>query len=391
MEAVTPHLDSGLESGREGRDTFLARQRPLLVAKDRNGAPLLIGIGTKLGSTHRVMAWALPSDPRPTATITTELELIASRRIDVTGAMVRLTPEEIKTRWQQLKATQPRLNGNSREGLLAWHRREAEECELVREWSCIVWHLDQIQALEPAAVDGPLHVKKGRALAEVERWSDADAEYSLARALGVSSVETVPYIARLRAASDDPREHQELIASLIELTRASSDRNQRAGFLRAALVAPWPLSDSDRASIMELAEADLRSAKDGSERAEARGVLTLLEYRSGRFADTLAHLEALRKENYLEKGNFLPALVAWRLGDRNAAAKYFDEAQREMEDFAGVRRYGDGNHASSLYWYEWVERKILQSEASKLIKDKSRDVQPEFPGSVTRRAARARQ
>jgi hypothetical protein len=92
------------------------------------------------------------------------------------------------------------------------------------------------------------------------------------------------------------REHQELVARLIDLARASNESHERADFLRAALVAPFPVSDRERRSILELVEADHRNAQDDGRRMLARRVLALLEYRSGRFAEASTHLEKIEEQ-----------------------------------------------------------------------------------------------
>jgi WD40 repeat protein len=352
LEPITSHLENSPEA---------------LLSHDNKGAPILIGIGDRQDARPRVVPWSLPSDARDPNQIVETLELLANRRFDSTEALVRLTPEELKSRWDELAAAFSNAGRASRQTLFAWHRREVEECELAREWFCVTWHIARLKELDLAAVDAALYLSDGRALAELERWSDAEAEYSRARAMGALDAQTLSSIARLRLASGDVRGQQALITNLIEHARGAN-LLERTDLLHAALLGALPIAEPERKLIREIVEADLRDARDGEERADARDILGALLYRSGDIQGALGQLETLKSENYLQKNSVvLFAMAKWRAGDHIAAKDLFNQAQTVISDYAGKRRYEDGGTAGSVYWYEWLELRVLQAEAAKLM------------------------
>jgi WD40 repeat protein len=370
LEALTPHLYDGAESaesGERGVPSFIPRTRPLLLSTDNKGAPVLLGIGNGAGAARRVVPWQLPSVKDDQEQVVRYLEVLASRRIDSTGALVRLRPEELQARWERVRTTLSDSGKRARDLLPAWHRREAEECELTREWFCVIWQIARLAELDPAALDAALHLSNARAFAELERWSEAEQAFGRARASGASDAETVPHIARLRAAAGHAAGQQELVATLVELARGA-DRPQRTELLHAALIGPSPIAARELDAMRELAGADLRSTEHAHERADARDVLAAVHYRSGRIDDALNELKALKSENYLRKSSvLLLAMAQWRAGDRAAAAESFRQAQEMMSEYAGIRRYEDGMHASSLFWYQWVDLNVLKAEAVRLM------------------------
>jgi WD40 repeat protein len=364
-EAVTPHLDGGDDSERSVHKRFLPRARTLVASQDRNGGLLLLGIGNGGAGDHQVAPWSLPRDDRPAADIVLELELVAGRRIDATGALVRLTAPEIEDRWRRLKAGPHAPAAAGRDRLAEWHRRESEECEALREWFCTAWHIDRLRALDPSLVDASLHRSRGHALAELERWADAEAEYAAARAQGAKDGDTLASLARLRAASKstggDP-----LATALIEEAGRATEWRDKDRLLRAALMGPT--TEAERTAIVELTQREITSTQLDYVRTDALNVLALAFYRSNRLADARAQLDELKKRNYLGKASsVLLAIVAWRMDDRVTAAEQWKKAQAAMESYRGIRRYEDGNHASSLYWYEWLDCSLLAAEAAQLM------------------------
>jgi WD40 repeat protein len=365
MEAMSPHLDSGWEGVRGDENSFLPRQRTLVVSKDSKGLPLLLGIGSGgASSAHAIAPWSLPFDNRPSEAILRELELMASRRIDSTGALVVLTPAEIKARLEEVRI----FKGADDAPKASWYRREAEECIEVREWYGAVWNIDHFLALEPQNAEASLQLDKGRSLAELERWTEAAAAFDRARALGASDLQTLPQIARLLAVTGSAH-RQGLAGSLINLARKSNDTSQRLDLLRAAMVAmPQPLATGDQTAAMNIVKVDLDKAKDPSDRARLRDLMGEILYRSGDFKGAIEKFDESGRGNYSGKNTwYFAAMARWRVDDRKGALKDLEDAQGEMKRLAAERRYRDGLWASSLYWYEWVELSALEAEASALI------------------------
>jgi WD40 repeat protein/tetratricopeptide (TPR) repeat protein len=362
MEGVTPKLDNGWHRLEKG---FLARPRSLVVSQDTKGRPLLFGIGAvNARASHAVVPWSLPADLRPAEELISELEMIASRHIDSTSALVLLTPDEIKARWEKI----PNRGKRRHESPAEWFRREAEECLELREWSGVVWNIDRFLKLQPGSATAALELDKGRALAELERWSESAESFERARALGASDANTLPHLARLWIASGNAPRQQEIAGLLVNEARKTNVMSDRLDLLRAAVIGPLPMTAPDQKAALEMVQEPLQKTDQPDENASARDVLATILYRSGDFNGALAQLDQLKKDNWSRKNSLhLFAMTKWQLGDRAGAAKDLAEAQEAMKRFAGIRRYEDGLHASSLYWYEWTELCALDAEASKLI------------------------
>src|SRR5262249_7183019 len=159
LEPVTPYMDDGKNGAPiDQRPKLDLAPRSLLTSHDNKGGLILVGIGNRSG-LPRVVPWSLPSDARAGAEVVRDLEVMASRRIDTTTALVSLTPNEMRDRWAALAGSSARVEP-SHEAMLAWHRRQAEECELIREWFCTAWDISRFAELEPSGMDASLHIDK---------------------------------------------------------------------------------------------------------------------------------------------------------------------------------------------------------------------------------------
>jgi WD40 repeat protein len=365
MEAITPHLEGGGELGRLSARGFLARQRSLVMAQDSKGLPVLLSIrDIGAGRKHVVETWQLRADVRPAEEIVRDLELIASRRVDDTGAMVNLTPEELSARLERRA---------SREGTgtaldTAWFRREAEECLEVREWYCVAWSLERFLKLDPRNAEASLPLELGRALAELERWSEAGVAFARARVLGASDEETLPEMARLWAASSEGAKQPAFIGTLVDKARQAKEVFRRQDFLRAAAISPLPMAPEHAKAALEMARTDRDNARSSDAKASAGGVLAEILYRVGDFKGALAELEQLSREHYLpQNSRYFQAMAKWRLEDRVGALKELDEAKAEKKQLADRRRSPDEVYDTRINWDEWVDLYALDAEASALI------------------------
>jgi WD40 repeat protein/serine/threonine protein kinase len=84
--------------------------------------------------------WDLTPDDRPLEDWLTLAQLGRGCRIDDTGALIPLTPEEITHRWQQLRQRYPQEFTVPAQQAFAWHRREMEECIWERNPATAVFH-----------------------------------------------------------------------------------------------------------------------------------------------------------------------------------------------------------------------------------------------------------
>jgi WD40 repeat protein/Flp pilus assembly protein TadD len=95
------------------------------------------------------------------------------------------SPQEV-TAWNQeaRTAAAPPTGSRLRDPLdpaaLAWHRREAVSALEKKQWSVALDHLDRLIQANPA--DGRAFVSQGRALAQLNRWPEAEAAFARAAA-----------------------------------------------------------------------------------------------------------------------------------------------------------------------------------------------------------------
>jgi WD40 repeat protein len=120
--------------------------------------------------------WDILSDDRAAGDLILLAQLLSGSRVETNGALVPLKPQELRAAWQALREKYPSdFVGSDRE-VLAWHRREAADCEAQKVWDSAVWHLDRLIASGP--VQGGLFARRGRAYAGIGRWEEAIADDS---------------------------------------------------------------------------------------------------------------------------------------------------------------------------------------------------------------------
>src|SRR5262249_49639851 len=77
-------------------------------------------------------------------------QMLSGTRIDQGGQLVPITPAEFRDAWQALREKYPDDFVASPREVLAWHSREAEDCEAHGLWDAALGHLDRLIGAEPA-------------------------------------------------------------------------------------------------------------------------------------------------------------------------------------------------------------------------------------------------
>ncbi len=136
--------------------------------------------------------WDIPSDDRDTGDLMLLAYLLSGSRVETSGALVPLTPKEFRDAWRALREKLPGDFVASDREVLAWHRREADDCEAKGVWDSAIGHLDHLIASEPAWRG--LYARRGNAYAEMGRWDRAAADYSKAAEIQAGNMESVDLI-----------------------------------------------------------------------------------------------------------------------------------------------------------------------------------------------------
>ena len=244
---------------------------------------------------------------------------------------------------------------------IAWHRRKADEFRALQSWANVIRHLDPLINAAPADQDLILR----RAAASESLGNFAAAALDLARAIEITP-ERVDL--RGRRANDlmlaaDVVEFRKCCAEWVETvkTRSRTDAPQRAA--EFAIVLPDTVTDVN--SLLRL-EQSVRafSARDSA----SPYVAGALNYRAGRHADALGHLERALAESknlgHVGLYAFL-AMTHHRLGHAEDAAKYLDKAREWVtlgEPWPGTYRATMEQKPSGI-----AMRRLLLREAETLI------------------------
>jgi WD40 repeat protein/tetratricopeptide (TPR) repeat protein len=120
--------------------------------------------------------WELPpADERPLADVLLQARLLSSQHLDPRTGPVPLPHTELRAAWAHLQARYPGDFAVPRKDILAWHRREADECEATGQLFAAAFHLDRL--LQAEAADAPLHRRRGRVRASLGQWSEAGVDF----------------------------------------------------------------------------------------------------------------------------------------------------------------------------------------------------------------------
>jgi WD40 repeat protein/Tfp pilus assembly protein PilF len=253
------------------------------------------------GADRAARLWDVGPDDRPAADLLRLAQLLSARHADGSGDILPLPQEEWRRAWQELRAKYPgEFAAAPAEGALAWHRREAAEAELARQWFAAAWHLDRLIA---AGSDWPSHyLRRGTARAELGRHEEAAADFG--RAIELGEVGPAPWLARGRAHIELKRWER----GITDLTRALElepdaetwvwERRGQAYAERGA----WDRAEADLVTAVEVRKSGEPSAWTA---------YALLRLRAGDHDGHRKRLERLLKEFGKTKEGDVANEVAW--------------------------------------------------------------------------------
>jgi WD40 repeat protein len=304
--------------------------------------------------------WRLSPSDRPFEDLLLRAQLLSGHQIDGRGDFVPLEISALQSFWQALRAKCPEDLIVSPEEILAWHRKEADDCARQGRWAAAVRHLDQLPGTKPARwVD---LMDQGRAHAELGQWTRAADDFAASRELAPQDWQAWYCQALTCLAAGDSEGHRETCTSL--LRRFDPERNSPAAcywVARACVLAPHA------AHCAQLTQGLGKAvAMPGS--LAYLTVLGACYYRAGRFEKAVERLdEGIRahgKGGTAQTWLFL-SMAHRHLGHPAEARRWLDQAadwiDRANEEDA------TGRTNAPYTWNNRLELRLLRKEAEAMM------------------------
>jgi serine/threonine protein kinase/tetratricopeptide (TPR) repeat protein len=347
--------------------------------------------------------WDTPlSDERESEDWIRLAQMLSGTRIDQGGGLLSITSAEFRESWRALRDKYPDDFVASPREVLAWHYREADDCEAHGLWEVALGHLDRLIASEPAqwwlyarrawvykrllrweesladfmqAIardprDWTSRIGRGDACAELGRWDQAAADFAKIVAEGAedSSVDARIRLAYVRLAMADYAAYRQACADLLAHLGPQASPGSAESVAWTCVLAPDAVAD--RQAVMRLAEQAPNGADNDSERHVYLQTLAAATYRAGRFEEAVKHLDAgIRTHG--KGGNpldwLLLALAHQRLGHAGEARTWLDKAARWL-DASTQDKPADDAFGPRIDWQIWLALRVLRREAESTLK-----------------------
>jgi WD40 repeat protein/tetratricopeptide (TPR) repeat protein len=143
------------------------------VAFAADGRSVITGCGD-----GTVYVWRLAPDPRPAEDWVALAQTLAGGRIDPGRGLVPLGPQSLSAAWRDLRTRYANDFVATKEEQVAWLRAELEGFLNKQDGPAALAQLDRLLAVEPA--DWRDRLARARLLARLERWDQAEAEFTRA-------------------------------------------------------------------------------------------------------------------------------------------------------------------------------------------------------------------
>jgi tetratricopeptide (TPR) repeat protein len=352
------------------------------------------------GPTARV--WDTPiSDNRDADDLIRLAQMLSSTRIDRTGELVSITAAEFRESWRALRNEYPDDFVASPQQVLAWHSRQAYDCEAHGLWDLALSHLNHLdhlftskpsqgqlyarrariharmrrweesvadftKAIEHESRDPTMRIDRGDVYAELGRWDRAGADFEKAVTAG-PSVRARTHLAMFRLAMGDRAAYRQPCADLLAdlYTRHIYPSSLESGLWT---LWTWVLTSdavADREAVVNLAQDALNGAHDDSHRHLYGQTLAAATYRAGRFDEAVNHLAAgitAHGKGGDPRDWLLLALAHHRLGHADEARTWLDKAVRWL-DASTKDKPADDSFGLHIDWQTWLALQVLRREA----------------------------
>src|SRR5207248_1727072 len=101
-------------------------------------------VTASLDKTARV--WDIPIGDRESGDLILLAHLLSGLRVEKGGELIPIGDTEFRDAWRALRKKQPEDFVASNREVLAWHRREADDCEAKAVWGSAIGHLNLLLA-----------------------------------------------------------------------------------------------------------------------------------------------------------------------------------------------------------------------------------------------------
>jgi tetratricopeptide (TPR) repeat protein len=325
--------------------------------------------------------WEIPTDDRPVEDLVLQAQLLAARRVDTTGNHTPLPARDLLAGWQTLKAKYPDSFATRPTEVLAWHQQQAEDCSAVGDWRPLTWHLNRL--LETAPERATLRSQRGGAMARLGRWPEAAADFTRAIELGAEGTDVWFQLALVQLSMKDDEGYQRTRKRVLQIYRATTDRDVARAVARVFLHAYGPHSEAEQ--VVRLLE-NTGAEPAGYDRYQYLRTLGAILLRAGQHGPSVQRLEealkAHREAEARSRGQSTPAARSdganalpgggtpndWLfLAMGNHCLGRLDEAKRWLDKATTSLDRGT-NEKSIRAWPERQELWLLRREAEDLLK-----------------------
>jgi WD40 repeat protein len=307
--------------------------------------------------------WDLLPEERPREDLLRLVRVLAGHRLDSTGGFTPLTNQELRAAWQLLKTRYPQDVSASAEQPLAWHRRQADECEAAGEWFAARFHLGRLLEAEPA--NEALRRRRAHAAVVLADWQQASQDYARLPTSESNPEQACEYGSVLLLQGDQEG-YRQLCRRLRQ--RFGQSHNPEELYLLGRLLALAPQQVTEPAEAVALAE---KAVAVHPREAWYRHTLAVASYRAGRWAPAAEEAEKSMTDDPAWGGHvvnwLLLALAQQRQEQQAEARRWLDRAVQWLEQAGKANPGGAAGRLPVPSWADHLEVLLLRREAEQLL------------------------
>lgn len=245
---------------------------------------------------------------------------------------------------------------------LAWHEREAKQCETDKQYFAAAFHLGGLIQRQPAISNH--YRRRGHAWAELGDWDKALADYTKANELNPNP-NVLTFAAHVHLAKGQIDNFDKYCRQLVDtLTESTSHRTSNA-YVWYKLLTPVDSAEAPR--LVELADKALKNAANDEQRKLYTNTYAAALHRAGRFDEARVwfqkSIDTQGAGGYVEDWMFL-AMTEHRLGNITDARRWLDKSKAWLAD--PPQKYSDDSPVGDS-WIIRVGWNALFREADSLI------------------------
>jgi WD40 repeat protein/tetratricopeptide (TPR) repeat protein len=348
------------------------------------------------GDAERALVWDLSPEVGDPADLVTLAEVLTAERLRGLVGTGATEKEAWLRAYQQRKAGQPARFAVSRQEVLAWHRRQAEDAERAEDWFAAHWHARRLverkpddgrawallagalagrrrwdeavaaytKAIQRGAEPGSAWHRRGLAYAEQGAWDRAAADLQKAVARGTADWDVWYELALARLAAGDAPGYRATCAALRQRFGRSGDVYNANSLAWICVLAPGGVDDP--AWAVGLARQRVGTDPRGAGWTDAHlNTLGAAHYRAGQFDEAVARLKdaiAAGRGEGLPQDWLLLAMAHARGGHDKQARTCLERVVRKLDRIDRVTAPG-----SLPAWTTRVECRILRLEAERVV------------------------